>query len=76
MAMKKKQGLPPAYAEATKDARYAGTFEVLVPVEGRVRPQRVPMQFASAAAAETWLFSPEGEAAVAEIRGGKERPGR
>ncbi|MDZ7628795.1 MAG: hypothetical protein U5J99_10385 [Parvularculaceae bacterium] len=71
MAMKKKKGLPPAYAEATKDARFAGTFEVLVPVEGRVRPHRVPMQFASAAEAETWLYSPEGEAAIAEIRAGK-----
>ncbi len=71
MAMKKKKGLPPAYAEATKDARFAGTFEVLVPVEGRVRPQRVPMQFASVAAAETWLYSPEGEATIAEIRAAK-----
>jgi hypothetical protein len=71
MALKKKKGLPPAYPEATKDARLAGTFEVLVPVEGRVRPQRVPMQFASAAAAETWLYSPEGEAMIAEIRGAK-----
>ncbi len=67
MAMKKKRGLPPAYVEATKDQRYAGTFEVLVPAPNRVRPQRVPMQFASAAAAETWLYSPEGEAAIADI---------
>lgn len=71
MAMKKKKGLPPAYVEATKDQRFAGTFEIFVPVEGRVRPQRVPMQFDSKAAAETWLYSPEGEAAIAEIRGGK-----
>jgi hypothetical protein len=71
MAMKKKKGLPAAFVEATKDQRFAGTFEIFVPVEGRVRPQRVPMQFPSAAAAETWLYSPEGEAAIAEIRGGK-----
>lgn len=71
MAMKKKKGPPPAFVEATKDQRFAGTFEIFVPVEGRVRPQRVPMQFASAAAAETWLYSPEGEAAIAEIRAGK-----
>ncbi|MFN0025407.1 MAG: hypothetical protein ACKVS5_16065 [Parvularculaceae bacterium] len=67
MAMKKKKGPPPAYVEATKDQRFAGTFEVLVPAPNRVRPQRVPMQFTSAAAAETWLYSPEGEAAIAEI---------
>jgi hypothetical protein len=71
MGKKNKTGLPPAYAEATKDARFAGSFEVFVPVEGRVRPQRVPKQFASAVAAETWLYSPEGEAAIAEIRAGK-----
>jgi hypothetical protein len=68
MAMKKKKGLPPAYAEATKDERFAGTFEVFVPVEGRVKPQRVPQQFASKAAAESWIFSPEGEARISEIR--------
>lgn len=71
MAMKKKKGLPSAYVEATKDQRFAGTFEIFVPVEGRVRPQRVPMQFDSQAAAETWLYSPEGEAAIAEIRSAK-----
>ena len=68
MAMKKKKGPPPAYAEATKDARFAGTFEVFVPVEGRVRPHRVPMQFASKHAAESWIFGPEGEAQIADIR--------
>lgn len=68
MAMKKKKGLPPAYAEATKDQRFAGTFEVLVPVEGRVRPHRVPMQFDSKHAAESWIFGPEGEEKIAEIR--------
>ncbi len=68
MAMKKKRGLPSAYAEATKDARFAGTFEVFVPVEGRVRPHRVAQQFASKQAAESWIYSPEGESAIAEIR--------
>lgn len=68
MAMKKMKGPPPAYAEATKDARFAGTFEVFVPVEGRVRPHRVAQQFASKHAAESWIFSPDGEAQIAEIR--------
>lgn len=70
MAMKKKKGPPPAYAEATRDQRFAGTFEVLVPVEGRVRPHRVPVQFASLAEAESWIFSPDGEAQIAELRRG------
>ena len=65
---KRKTALPPAFAEATKDARYAGTFEVFVPVEGRVRPHRVAQQFASRAAAESWIFSAEGEAQIADIR--------
>ena len=68
MAMKKKKGPPPAYAEATKDQRFAGTFEVFVPVEGRVRPHRVAQQFDSKAAAESWIFSPDGEAKIAAIR--------
>ncbi len=68
MAMKKKKGPPPAFAEATKDARFAGTFEVFVPVEGRVRPHRVPQQFASLAAAESWIYGPEGVDKIAEIR--------
>ncbi len=70
MAMKKKKGPPPAYAEATKDQRFAGTFEVFVPVEGRVRPHKVPMQFDSKHAAESWIFSPEGEAEIAGIQRG------
>ncbi|MFZ5617268.1 MAG: hypothetical protein ACOZAA_08110 [Pseudomonadota bacterium] len=67
MAMKKKKGLPSAYAEATKDQRFAGTFEVFVPVEGRVKPRRVPLQFESKHAAESWIHSPEGETRIAEI---------
>lgn len=68
MSMKKKKGLPPAYAEATKDARFAGTFEVFVPVPDRVRPQRVPLQFETLAAAQSWIHSPEGEDRIADIR--------
>ena len=65
--MKKKKGLPPAYAEATKDMRFAGTFEVFVPVPDRVRAQRVALQFDSQAAAESWIHSPEGADRIAEI---------
>jgi hypothetical protein len=67
MAMKKRKGLPPAYAEATKDMRFEGTFEVFVPVPERVKAQRVALQFDSQAAAESWIHSPEGEDKIAEI---------
>lgn len=67
MAMKKKKGLPPTYAEATKDVRFAGTFEVFVPVPDRVKPQRVPLQFDTMAAAESWIHSPEGEDRITDI---------
>jgi hypothetical protein len=70
MAMRKKKGPLPAYAEATKDARFAGTFEVFVPVEGRVRPHRIAQQFESKHAAESWIHSPDGEAMIADIRSG------
>ena len=63
----KKPKLPPAYAAETKDVRFAGTFEVLVPVPERNKPHKVPLQFASLKQAEAWLHSPEGKDMVAEI---------
>jgi hypothetical protein len=69
-AMKKKdKGLPPPFAEATKDMRFAGTFEVHVPVPDRVRPHRVGIQFETLAKAESWIHSPEGKDAIEEILG-------
>jgi hypothetical protein len=66
--MKNKQPkLAPPYATATKDTRFAGTFEVLVPVPDRNKPQKVPMQFGSLNEAEAWLHSAEGKEMVAEI---------
>lgn len=65
--MKKKKSLPSAYAEATKDMRYEGTFEVFVPVPDRVKAQRVPLQFDSQAAAESWIHSPDGTDAISQI---------
>ena len=67
--MKKKKSLPGAYAAPTKDTRFAGTFEVLVPVPDRVKPQRVPQQFKTQESAEAWIHSPEGKEAIAEILG-------
>jgi hypothetical protein len=63
--MKKKP--PPAYVAETKDTRFAGTFEVLVPVPGRNKPHRAAGNFPSQHAAEGWLHSDEGRDMVAEI---------
>lgn len=65
--MKKNRALPSAFAAPTKDARYAGTFEVFVPVEGRAKPHRVAMQFDSQDKADRWIHSPEGVDAIALI---------
>ena len=68
MAMrKKKQSLPPPYASETKDARFAGSFEVLIPVEGRNKPLKAPKQFATQQAAEAWLHSPDGKDTIARL---------
>ncbi len=63
----KKPKLPPPYAAETKDARFAGTFEVLVPVPERNKPHKVPLQFQSLNEAQAWLHSAEGKETVAEI---------
>ena len=66
--MKNKQPkLAPPYAAETKDTRLAGTFEVLVPVPDRNKPQKVPLQFNSLKEAEAWLHSSDGKDMVAEI---------
>jgi antibiotic biosynthesis monooxygenase (ABM) superfamily enzyme len=67
---KKKDELPAPYAAATKDTRFAGTFEVLVPAPGRVKPHRVPLQFASLEQAEAWIHSPAGKEAIRELLSG------
>jgi antibiotic biosynthesis monooxygenase (ABM) superfamily enzyme len=63
----KKKGLPAPFAAPTKDARFEGTFEVFVPVPDRNRPHKVALQFDTLAAAESWIHSPDGEDAIAEI---------
>ncbi len=67
MAMKKKKGVPQPFATETKDQRFAGTFEVLVPVEGRVRPLRAAQQFNSLKAAEDWIHSPDGAETIEKM---------
>jgi hypothetical protein len=67
MKEKRKNQVPPPCAAETKDVRFAGTFEVLVPVPERNKPQKVPLQFSSLSAAENWMHSPEGKEAIADI---------
>lgn len=63
----KKPKLPPPYAAETKDTRFAGTFEVLVPLPERNKPHKVPLQFKSLNEAEAWLHSAEGRETIAGI---------
>ena len=67
--MRKKQTLPPPFAALTKDARFAGTFEVLVPAPDRVKPHRVPLQFESQENAESWIHSPDGKEMIDTLLG-------
>ena len=67
MKKNRKPQLAPPFAAETKDVRFAGTFEVLVPVPERNKPAKVPLQFPTLAAAEGWMHSPEGKDQIAEI---------
>jgi hypothetical protein len=67
MKDKRKNQLPPPFAAETKDVRFAGTFEVLVPIPARNKPQKVPLQFPTLSAAENWMHSPEGREQIADI---------
>jgi hypothetical protein len=67
MKDKRRSQLQPPYAAETKDVRFAGTFEVLVPVPERNKPQRVPLQFPTLSAAENWMHTPDGKDMIAEI---------
>jgi hypothetical protein len=67
MKEKRKNQLQPPFAAETKDVRFAGTFEVLVPIPERNKPQRVPLQFPTLSAAENWMYSPEGKETIADI---------
>lgn len=69
--MKKKPALPAPFAAPTKDARFAGTFEVFVPAPDRAKPHRVPLQFATEAEANTWIHSDEGAEMIAALIAGR-----
>ncbi|MDE2183090.1 MAG: hypothetical protein KGJ78_08710 [Alphaproteobacteria bacterium] len=72
----KKYAKPQAYAAPTKDHRHAGTFEVLVPVPGRVKPHRIAGQFPTMQAAEGWMHSDEGQDAIAEVFENQKEPAK
>jgi hypothetical protein len=65
----KKPVLPPPFAALTKDMRFEGTYEVLVPARDRARPHRVPLQFETQAQAETWIHSEEGKDLIDQLLG-------
>lgn len=67
---KKKIELPRPYPAPTKDTRFAGTFEVMVPAPGRVKPHRVPLQFETQEKAETWIHSSEGNEFIRKLLSG------
>ena len=67
MTKKNRMKQPRAYAELTKDTRYAGTYEVMVPVPDRVKPHRVSAHFPTQKAAEDWIHSDEGAQAIDEV---------
>jgi antibiotic biosynthesis monooxygenase (ABM) superfamily enzyme len=67
--MRKKKATPSPYAAPTKDTRFVGTYEVLVPDDERVKPHRIPMQFATHESAESWIHSPEGMETIARVLG-------
>lgn len=67
MKEKRKNQLPQPFAAETRDVRFAGTFEVLVPVPARNKPHKIPLQFPTLAAAENWIHSPEGRDQIAQI---------
>ena len=67
MKEKRKNQVPAPFAAETKDVRFAGTFEVLVPVPARNKPAKVPLQFPTLSAAENWMHTPDGKDMIAEI---------
>ena len=68
---KKKTELLRPYSAPTKDTRFPGTFEVMVPAPGRVKPHRVPMQFETKEKAETWIHSLEGNERIQKLLSGR-----
>lgn len=68
-AKQNKMKRPRAYAELTKDTRYPGTYEVMLPVPDRVKPHRISSGFPTQKAAEDWIHSEEGARVIDEVLG-------
>jgi hypothetical protein len=67
--MKKQKTLPAPFAAPTKDTRFAGTYEVLVPAPDRVKPHRVPLQFETLESAQAWIHGPDGKEMIDGLLG-------
>lgn len=67
MAMKKKNQLPAPFAAETRDQRFEGTFEVLVPVPNRNKPMKAADQFATLEKAQAWMHTPDGIDTIEKI---------
>jgi hypothetical protein len=67
MAMKKKSQLPAPFAAETRDQRFEGTFEVLVPVPNRNKPVKAADQFVTLEKAQAWMHTPDGEETIEKI---------
>ena len=65
--MKKKNALPQPFAVETRDMRFEGTFEVLVPVPNRVKPVKAADQFETLVKAEAWMHTPDGAETIGKI---------
>lgn len=70
---KKHKTLPPPYSALTRDTRFEGTYEVLVPAPDRVKPHRVPLQFETRDKAETWIHSLEGRETIEKLLSNNQR---
>jgi hypothetical protein len=64
---KNKYSAPRALVAPTKDVRAQGTFEVHVPVPGRVKPYVMPRRFDTQQEAENWIHSPDGSEQIDEV---------
>ena len=69
MVKRKNKSLPVPYAALTKDTRFEGTYEVLVPAPDRVKPHRVALQFPTLENAQSWIHTPEGREEIEKLLG-------
>jgi len=68
---KRKTELPRPYSVPTKDTRFPGTYEVMVPAPDRIKPHRMPLQFETREKAEAWIHSLEGNERIRKLLSGR-----